>query len=201
MIGILTMGHSAEFEYEIIEEANGCLMYGHYLEDERSFKVYDHKNNKYRMSYNDVDRENLNIIGKKKVTIANPAAEGEIGAHPVVLAAAGITKRKLEDKYISRWELSDGLAQYYLKKMSGGPPRDGDKSGIGVITFESDKKNTIHVVTYRRNADDDMLKIDEFDHDLAGGMIYSGRIEEDQMIYTGGVRNAKVLVTRKITAK
>ena len=25
MIGVLTMGHSAEFEYEIIEEANGKI--------------------------------------------------------------------------------------------------------------------------------------------------------------------------------
>lgn len=190
---------AAEFEYEMIREENGAILYGHYVESERVFKIYDHKNNRLRNSYIDVDRKQLNIIGKRKVTIANPVAEGGVWVDPVILAMMGVKKKELADVYISRWELSDGLAQYHLKIIVGGPPRDGDASGIGVIVFESDKTGFVHVVTYRRNADEDMVKIDEFDHSLAGGMIYSGRLKDDQMTYLGGAD--KEIVVRKLTLK
>ena len=180
----MTTCKSEEFKYEMIKEPNGTILYGHYIDDEKKFRIYDHKNNKFRMAYINVEKKDLNIIGVKTVTIRNPVKDDGNFADPVLRAAMGQKKATLEDKYISRWELSDGIALYHLKKIINKLP-NGNNS-IGVMVFESNKKEFIHVVTYQEGKEEDMIKIDEFEHDLSSGMIYSGRLEGGNMIYLGG---------------
>jgi hypothetical protein len=188
---------SEEFKYEMIKEPDGTILYGHYVDEEKKFKIYDHKNNRFRMAYVNVEKKDLNIIGEKTVTIQNPVKDDGIYVNPVLRAATGQKKNALKDVYISRWELSDDIALYHLKKIIYKLPK-GDNS-IGVMVFKSNKENFIHVITYQENKEEDMVKIDEFEHDLNSGMIYSGRLEDGKIIYLDG--GNKITITRTVNVK